>query len=170
MYVYIYIYIYIYLFYLFIRQAEQAGHLLQGNIIYKYIYIYIYIYVYTFVCGRGVFIYIYIYIYICIYGFGGGSPSSFYNNYMCIRLYVRQVPRWAIFSNKLVNPQVFKVFQLFSNGFPTFTKGLPSFPTFKGSTAPRPPGVQVGNILEKVGKPLGFPRFPNVFQLFSNFY
>ena len=44
---------------------------------------------------------------------------------------------------------------MLSNRLPTVTKGLPSFPTFKESTAPRPSGAQVGNILNNVCKPLG---------------
>ena len=41
---------------------------------------------------------------------------------------------------------------------------------FEASTVSRPPGAQVGDVLDKVGKPFGFPSVPNVFQWFSIFY
>ena len=52
----------------------------------------------------------------------------------------------------------------------TFTKGLPTFPTFRPPTAPRPPGTQVGYMRKQIDKPLGVPRFSMVVLLYSNFH
>ena len=50
-------------------------------------------------------------------------------------------------------PSVPIVFQ----SFPIVTKCLPSYPTFKASTAPGPSGAQVSNILNNICNPVSVP-------------